>query len=89
MTNTGINEILKRLLKNVGETGLEPAALRSQTVRSSHLSYSPSENKSLKSAAGGNRTHTLLLVRDFKSRESTNSATAATINSQIIPFFVG
>lgn len=25
----------------VGETGLEPAALRSQTVRSSHLSYSP------------------------------------------------
>ena len=30
----------------VGETGLEPATSRSQTVRSSHLNYSPFNNLS-------------------------------------------
>ncbi len=74
----------------VGETGLEPATLRSQSVRSSHLNYSPilllvrlgrrhGAALNLQSAARGNRTHTLLLVRDFKSRASTYSAIAAAL----------
>ena len=87
------NKNCLQTLKNtisVGETGLEPAASRSQSARSSHLSYSPKWlmliccTRTLLygtfdkcGASGGTRTHKPVKALDFKSNAYTNSATEA------------
>ncbi len=63
--------------KGEGELGIR----RTDKIASGVFDQSKNNvNSFLSGAEGGNRTRTVLLLRDFKSRASTNSATSARVS---------